>query len=57
MPFDQPPDPPLVLWPAQSRPEIIVDQYRTMLADPQGNLVGLPGPMPFMRALSTLRPS
>lgn len=55
IPGANPPDPPLTLWPTQVRPELIVDQYRVVLADPQGNLVGLPGPMPFARTLSTLR--
>lgn len=34
------PLPPTTLWPRSTRPEIIVDQYRVMLADPDGNLVG-----------------
>lgn len=35
-----PPDPPNQLWPSRSRPELVVDQYRVMLADPDGNLIG-----------------
>lgn len=34
------PDPPTTLWPGRSRPELITDQYRTMLADPDGNIIG-----------------
>ena len=34
------PDPPVTLWPTRSRPELITDQYRVMLADPDGNLIG-----------------
>lgn len=34
------PQPATTLWPARSRPEILVDQYRVMLADPDGNLIG-----------------
>lgn len=39
-PTPTPPDPPQTLWPTRSRPELIVDQYRVMLADPDGNIVG-----------------
>lgn len=35
-----PPAPATQLWPSRARPEIIVDQYRVMLADPDGNLIG-----------------
>lgn len=34
------PDPPTLLWPRGQRPAIIVDAWRVMLADPDGNLVG-----------------
>lgn len=50
-----PPDPPMTLWPTQLRPELIVDQYRTMLADMDGNLIGLPGPQPLARLLYAQR--
>lgn len=42
--FPATPTPPLPaqrLWPGRSRPQIITDQYRVMLADPQGNLIGI----------------
>ena len=42
-----PTSPPVQLWPAQSRTELIVDTWRVMLADPEGNLIGLPGPTPL----------
>lgn len=33
--------PPTTLWPTRNRPEIIVDCWAVMLADPQGNLIGI----------------
>lgn len=50
-----PPDPPQTLWPKATRPEIIVDQYRVLLADPDGNLIGMPSPIPIRRTLATTR--
>lgn len=49
------PDPPTMVSPPGSWPETIVDQYRVMLADPDGNIVGRPAPAPLMRILSTSR--
>lgn len=42
-----PPSPPTTLWPDRgNRAELIVDTWRVMLADPDGNLIGLPaGPI------------
>lgn len=37
--------PPIFVAPIARRPSVIVDQYRTMLADPQGNLIGSDGDM------------
>lgn len=44
-PFDANTSPPLFVAPIARRPSIIVDQYRIMLADPQGNLIGQDGDM------------
>ena len=65
MPLDQfgwatsppPPDPPTTLWPGRTRNELLVDTWGVMLADPQGNLIGLPntaGP-PLARMLYAQR--
>lgn len=35
-----PPAPAQVLWPSRSRPEFVVDCWRVMLADPEGNIIG-----------------
>jgi hypothetical protein len=35
-----PPRPPATLWPGRTRPEVVVDTWRVMLADPEGNLIG-----------------
>jgi len=32
------------LWPVTERPQVMVDAWRVMLADPDGNLIGLPDP-------------
>ena len=50
MPLDQfgwatippPPQPPVTLWPGQTMPQLIVDTWGVCLADPSGNLIGLP---------------
>lgn len=44
-----------MLSPPGSWPEVIVDQYRTMLADANNNMVGMPAPVPLMRRLQTNR--
>lgn len=36
-----PPLPPKYIAPTAKRPELLVDQYRVMLADPENNLIGL----------------
>lgn len=51
----QPPDPPVMLGSRPPWPELLVDQYRVMIADPAGNLVGMPAPVPLARMLQTNR--
>lgn len=34
------PAPPTTLWPSRTRPELLVDAWGVMLADPDGNLIG-----------------
>lgn len=38
-----PPAPPTILGPTEWRPIAIVDAWGVALADPEGNLVGMPG--------------
>jgi len=43
MPFDTTIAPPYYQAPTADRPDLLVDQYRTLIADPDGNWIGQPG--------------
>ena len=46
MPLDATIRPPKWLWgPTSNRPEAIIDQHHCVLADPDGNIIGRPGPL------------